>query len=96
MLTSDLSNTAFCPDYLNDLNAMMQVLATFKNGDVAPFVKALDEVLRRTKNINGTWEIYCATTEEDVCYRIFPFINATAAELAEAYLQYTNLWNPDA
>jgi hypothetical protein len=85
-------NAEHLPDYLNDLNAMHEAEKVLNNAQGADYVKALDMILRRDQNANGTWEIHCACDEKTVCYRIFPFVHATAAQRAEAFLRTINKW----
>ncbi len=75
------------PNYPLDLNACAEFEKTLNIGEAIAYVKALDEILRRENNANGTWEIYCARSEKDVLYRLFPFVTAKPKQRCIAYLK---------
>lgn len=78
---SDFSEVecASLPDYLNDLNAMHEAVATFDDIVYSLFLTALAEVV--------------GSTEADVC-GVRKITEASAAQRAEAFLRARNLWIP--
>ncbi len=88
MLTSDLNNTAFCPDYINDLNAIRKAcLWAIDNLWNYDQVEAFADHLASRRH--DCW--YSVTHEAAQI-----IIRSTAEDWCYAFLKTSNLWNPDA
>jgi hypothetical protein len=62
MLTSDLRSTAFCPDYLKDLNAMHEAEKTL--GDPQLFIEYEDQLSTVMNHVGWCWHATAAQRGE--------------------------------
>ena len=82
MLTADGNHLAFCPDYLNDLNAMHEVVMTLDRKTLAysNYCSHLQQIVAIQNSKSNEPGIQA--------------IDATAAQRAEAVGRALNLWKP--
>ena len=86
MLKPDGIHTAFCPDYLNDLNAMVSAETTI--GDAATQIRYAANVLIE---IGFPDLFYAADLNVDYCWHA---LVASPKRRATAFLKTLNLWKP--
>jgi hypothetical protein len=81
------------PDYLHDLNAMHEAVASLNNDMQCLFVDELQQIVRRQENIK------CGDKPEKKWplnhFGLFEFANATVAQRAEAFLRTIRKWEDE-